>query len=286
LQNIRGVDEEISVRGNGYQSELSDIYIDKDYSSTAVEDIVDDIMDTFVVPNTNITKGTIAATGFTPDTWEVNTDALRAIQQLADLVGTREWGVNASRQFNFQARSTSVGFRYPFGKNVISANIDNSGKEIINRVIVTGGDVAGSPFTRVVDNAKSQLKWKRRDKAVQNSAIVTNAVADQFADAIFAELTNVSRRARVRLQEEIQIESTIPIPEFELITSGDTYGTKRYGEGLYNKIESYQVSRVKYNLNNTGNLIIDLQLGERRPELAEKLSQVEFRIEQLRQQGV
>jgi hypothetical protein len=244
-------------------------------------------MDTYVTPNTNITKGTISATGFTADTLEFNTDALTALQTCADLVGTREWGVDSSRNFTFQARSSTVGFRFPIGnKKITNWSTDSSSKDIINRVIVTGGDVSGTIFTRIVDQSKSQAKWGRRDKAIKNSAIVTNSVADQFADATFAEFKDVVRRARLEIIDEQQIEATIPLGLVQVIGKADTYGTVKYGEILYQGIPKYEINNVRYSISPDTTLKIQIGLGKQRPDLAESLSQVEYKIDQLVSTGV
>ena len=86
--------------------------------------------------------------------------------------------------------------------------------------------------------------------------------------------------------DEILIENANPIPLIEIIAKVDTYGTKNYGSGLYSAIESFQINRVSYKLSNEGSLTISLQIGQLRPSIAESLSQLEFKIDQVRQQGV
>lgn len=282
IHNVKGEDETIKVQGSGYQSQLADIYVDADYSSKTIEYIVEDIMDTYVTPNTDITKGTIAATGFTADTLEFNTTALNAIQTCADIVGTREWGVNASRQFNFLDRSSTVGFRIPFPGKVLKFSNDSSSKDIVNRVVIIGGDVSGSPFTRTVNDTASQSKWGRRDKVVSNSAVVTNSVADQLGDAIFTEFDDVVFRARLDLLDEQQIEATVPIPLLVVHTARTKYGDKKYGTFLYSGEFNYQINRINYKLDSSSNLIINMQLGQLRPSISENIAKLEFELDQVR----
>ena len=74
IHNLKGGnDESITVKGQGYLTELSDIYVDRDYTSKEVSVIVKDILDNDIVPNSNITYdgGDIVATGFTIDSLEV-----------------------------------------------------------------------------------------------------------------------------------------------------------------------------------------------------------------------
>lgn len=286
--NIRGIKEIINIRGNGYQSQLKDIYVDRDYTSNEASVIVKSILDNDITPNTDITysAGDIAATSFTFDSLEINKDSLDAFQTISNVVGTREWGVDKDRKFFFKARSSAVGFRFPLEDKVINWNNNTSSTEIINRVIIIGGDVSGSPFKRVANHAASQLKWGRRDKLIQNSAIVSNAVADQFADAIFADSKDISRRARLEIVSEQLIETTIPVPLVQVVAKSITWGTRKYGEFIYNGRISYQVNRVNYKIDNLGNMVISLELGKLRPNVAEDLSQLEFRIDQLANTGV
>ena len=195
---VRGVDEKILVRGNGYQSQLKDIYVNTTFTSKEASVIVTTILDNDIVPNTDISYagGDISSTSFTFDSLEANKDALDAMRTISEVVGTREWGVDKDRKFFFKARSSSIGFRFQLDDKVLRWDNDTSSKEIVNRVIIIGGDVSGSPFTRVVNDLDSQRKWGRRDKVIQNSSIVTNGVADQFAAAIIADSNDITRRAR------------------------------------------------------------------------------------------
>jgi len=289
LPSVRGSQEVIEVQGHGYLAQLSRIYIDHDYTSTEVSAIVKDILDNYVVPNTNITydAGDIVATGFTPDSLSFNTDAKRALQTCADIVGSREWGVDKNRKFFFKARSETVGFRYPLGQKVTDFNNDDSFKDIVNRVIIQGGDVSGTPYTKTYDNIPSQTKYNRRDRVVQNSAITTDTVSAQFAEALFTEFADIVRRARCNMVDDDTIfESTIPIPMFQLLTSGITYGEKKYGTFLYAGRIEYQVNRISYSIGNVGKLKISLQLGQLRPSVSEAIAQLEYELEQQRQENL
>lgn len=286
IANVKNQQEVINVKGMGYQSALSDIYVDRDYSSKTVEFMVEDILDNDVVPNTDIIKDTISATGLTADTWEVNTNALNAIKSLAEYTGTREWGVDKDRKFFFKVRSSTVGFIQPFGRTVLNFSTDSSYKEIVNRVVIIGGDVGGSPFSRTVNDLPSQTKHGRRDRVVQNSAIVTNAVADQFGNALLAEFKDIVRRAKIELLDEQLIEVAIPIPLFQMRPRGRKWGEFRWGEALWSGLIDYQINRIQYKLDNQSNLKINIQLGVLTPDIAENINQLAFRIDQVRQQGV
>jgi hypothetical protein len=286
--NVKGVRETITVRGNGYQSQLKDIYVDRDYTSKEASVIVKDILDNDITSNTNISydAGDISATSFTFDSLEVNKDALDAMQTIADVVGSREWGVDKDRKLFFKARSSSIGFRFPIDDAVLSWRNDTSSSEIVNRVIIIGGDVAGTIFRRIANDTDSQRKWGRRDKVIQNSSIVTNDVADQFATAIFNDSNDITRRASLDLLGQQLIETTIPIPLVQIVSELITWGSKKYGEFLYSGRISYQVNRINYKVDNIGNMVVSLDLGRLRPSTVENIKQLEYRIDQLANTGV
>ena len=289
VPNVRGEEETISVRGHGYQAQLSRIYVDRDYTSQEISVIVKNILDNDVVPNTDITydAGDITATGFTADTLTFNTFASDAIQTLADLAGAREWGVDENRKFVFKARSSSVGYRFPLGGKVTGYSSDDSFKDIINRIIVQGGDVAGTPYTSTHNDTVSQLKYGLRTKVIQNSAITTSAVATQFADSILDEKNDVIRRAKVELTaHDIQIEATIPIPLAAMVARGVFYGEKLYGTFLYAGEVSYQINSISYRLSDNGVLTTSIDMGKLRPDISESIGQLEYQLEQQRSQNL
>ena len=282
---IKGNSEEIAVSGHGYQAQLSRVYIDKTYTAQEVSVIVKDILDTFVTPNTDITYNVsdIVATTFTPDTLEFHTDTLSALQTCADIVGSREWGVDANRKFFFKAKSTTVDFRWPLGAKITNFSEDLDFKEIINRIIVQGAETAGVIYTTTYNDSASKLKYNLRTKVIQNSAISTNAVAAQFATSTFAEYSEVVRKASCELiNYEAQIEATVPINLAVILTREITYGIRKYGTFLYSGLVNRQINRINYAVNNNNTLKISLDLGQLRPTLAEEIAQLEYQLEQQR----
>lgn len=290
--NVRGQDETVQVQVHGYQAQLSRIQLSNvTYTSTEVSVIVKSLLDNYIVPNTDIiySASDIEATSFTPDSITFNGNCLDAIQTLADITGTREWGVNSSRSMFFKARSSTSGLYFALGDKVTAFTSDDSFKDIVNRVIVQGGDVGGVPFTpsptaSAYNNTSSQTKYGRRDEIFQNSSILTDAVAQQFATSILAEKSDVIRRGRCELVNyETQIETTLPIPLFELVARATLYGEKYYGTFLYSGRISYQVNRISYKLSsNDSTLTTQLELGQLRPNVSESIAQLSYQLEQLR----
>lgn len=291
--NVRA-DELISIQGHGYQAQLSRIQLrGVVFTTTEISVIVKNLLDNYVVGITDViySASDIEATTFTPDSIEFNCSVQEALQTLADITGTREWGVDENRSVFFKARSSSSGFYFALGKDITSFTSDDSFKDIVNRVIIQGGDVAGSPFapdptTAPYNNASSQAKYGRRDLIKQSSAIITAAVAEQFATAILNEKSDVVRRARAELTGyDVQIEATVPIPLLEIVAKAATYGEagRYYGTFLYAGRIQYQVNRIVYKVASTDSVLTtSLELGQPRPSLPETVAQLSYQLEQLR----
>lgn len=292
IPDINNIDETVTVQGHGYQVQLSRIQlINKTYSGQEASIIIKDLLDNYIVPNTDViyNGADITATSFTFDSITFNTDVLSAIQTISDTVGGLEWGVNSSRSFYFKPRSSTTGLRFALGDKMAAFNDDYSFKDIVNRVIVQGGDVAGIPFqpdstTTPYNDSSSQLKYGRRDQVYQNSSIITDAVAQQFAASVLLEKKDVVHNARTELVNyETQIEATIPVPLLEVVSRGTLYGEKNYGTFLYSGKIQYQINRIVYTLSDdSGALTTDLEMGQPRPTESEVIAQLAYKLEQLR----
>lgn len=289
INNVGADSESITIQGMGYQSALSDIFINRSYSSQEVSVIIKSILDNDIVPNTDITydSADIEVTSFTPTSYPIATDGLQAIQNLSDLVGAREWGVDANRKFFFKQRSAAIGFRFPFGSKILTFSDDNTTKQIVNRVIIIGGTLGdGSTYTKTFNEPNSQAKWKRRDSSIQNSSIITDDVAEQFANAVFAQYSGVTHSAQLVALDDSQIEVAIPIPLVQLRPKIVTYGTTTYGSNLYSGLINYQVNRIQYKLDSDGVMSWTMQIGTLIPSIAEAVKGLEYNIGQIQQQAI
>lgn len=288
INEVKDDIEVILVQGYGYQSELSDIRVSRNYSSTEVSAIVKSILDNDVVPNTNITydSGDIEDTGFTADSIDFKyATALDCMSKLAEIVGSREWGVDKDRKFFFKARSDAEGFHYPLGKKARNLTINASSREIANRVIVLGKEESGTQYIYTKDYAKSQLKYNRRDYVIQNSAVSTSSVAEQLADAVYAERNGIVERGSVEIIDDRIFEETIPVPLIKIITREITYDEREYDTFLYAGQEAFRINEVSYNVDASGVLRSMLDLGMKTPNIVEDIKKLKFSIENILQSG-
>ena len=281
--------EMIDVSGHGYFDQLSRYYVDEDYSSTEISAIVKDILDDYVTTPSDITydAGDVVDTGYTPDTLEFNTDAKNALETLADIAGSREWGVDKDRKFFFKAKSSTASWFFTMGRYVTDFSADQSFGDIVNRIIVQGAESAGTPFTRTVNDLSSQAKYGRRDRVVQNSAISTNDVADQYGASLLADLSMVIRSGSCSLVgHNTRIEATVPIPLFAMKEPGVTYGTQKYGEFLYSGVIGRQITRITYSIDSNSEMTTKLTLDKTVTGLADQLKRMDYELEQQRSQAL
>lgn len=280
--------ERMPISVSGYAEQLTRIYVDRDYSSQEVSVIVKHLLDNEVTSNTDISysSGDIEATGFTANDLEFNGTVKEAMQTLADLVNF-EWGVDKDRKFYFKEKSTTVGHRYPLGRKCERFYSDDVSREIINRVIIKGGDVSESPFTATYNDLDSQRKWGRRDIVIHNTAIVTSEVAEQYADVILAERAGVVRRGYAKIVEvDERIEANLPIQLFHLIEKGVTYGEVNYGVRSYSGHVYYSIGHISYSMRKGGSIEANIEIGRPKETPGDTIAQIEHKLEQLRSQGM
>jgi len=284
---IQGNTEEIQISGHGYSTQLSRLYIqNKTYTSQEVSVIVTDILDTFITPDTDITfdAGDIEVTTVTLNSIKFNETVKSAISKLADIVGTREWGVDKDRKFFFKARSTTVGTIIPLGSKLTNFSEKQDFSEITNHVLIQGAQVGGTYHTfGPYEELSSQAKFGKRQTIIQNGSITTDAVASQFATSIIDEFSDVGRKATVELVEyEIQIEATNPVDLVAIIGKEIKYGERKYGTFLYSGQVNRVVNRINYNVTNKNSLRVRLALGALKPLVSEEISQIEYELDQQR----
>lgn len=287
VPNVRGNSEDIGFSGHGYINQLSRIKFSTNTTYTAQEAsiIIKNILDTYLTyTNVTYSASDIEATTFTFDTLEfkLGESILSAIKKISDTVGSREYGVDQNRKFYFKQRSSTIGFRFLSGVNITNFQDNQDFSEIVNQVFVQGAQAGGTYYTSgAYNDLSSQSKYNLRTELLQNSSVSTNSVAEQLATAYLSDKSEVSRRASCSLiNYEGQLEATIPIPLFSEISRNVKYGQKKYGTFLYSGTVSRVINRINYSLTNNNSLKITLDLGQLRPNLAEDLKQLEYKLDQ------
>ena len=286
IPNVQGLTEYIEFSGQGYQTQLSRIYINNvTYTSLEASVLIKSILDTYVTPYTDIVYNPtdLQATTFTFDSVTINDTVLSAITKIAQIVGLTEWGVDRNRSFFFKQQSTTVGFTFLQGNNIINFQDNQDFTSIVNQVYIQGAQTGGTYFLDgPYNNLSSQAKYSIRQQVIQNSSITTTTVSKQLATATLALYKDVTRQATCEIVNyEGLLEATTPVPLFTEISKKVKYAQRAYGTFLYSGIVSRQIVKISYTLTNSNSLSISLELGDLVPKLSKKIQRIQYQLQQL-----
>ena len=185
------------------------------YAAKTVAFVVDDIADTFIIPNSSITLGTIDDTdgsAFEMDDIDFLTTVDSALKTLAEIAGDVEYGVDEDLVFYWRTESTTITHKFFIGNNVPSFQRRFSWDNLVNKLYIVGGDVAGSKYKKTGENTDSQGLYFLSEEIINNSSITTDAVANQFISTILARrsIPKHSMRGKI-INTDIRLEDTIPM---------------------------------------------------------------------------
>lgn len=282
--------ESVDVVCAGYGAQLAFVRLAKTYSAQqTMEAIVTDIVQNFVAPNTKILfdAALITATGISLGVGEslvFDMTADVALKTIATIVGTREWGVGTDRKFFFKAQQSAIKHRFVPGYDVVRFEDFIDYSRIKNKLHLKGG---GSPaFTTTRENTGSQADWGRREEIITNAAIRTNPTGDNYLNALLAEKAIPVRRSTLNVGlRRSQLEAVVPVGKIAVTTGVfiNKYGSFKYGAASGKKYGGefgYQLENAAYTLDDNGALV-EMDLGQERPSVAERVGLIEFQVDQL-----
>lgn len=303
------IPQEITLDVRGYFDLLAfyivqSAYSKKIYTNQSVSDIVSNIIDTFIVPNTPITKGTINSSLFSVDTIEFKVKVSEALQTLANLEGRVEYGVNENLVFFWYAESSTLRRKFIAGNDIELFERRADYSQLMNRIYFEGGDVGGSPYTLMVEAADSQIRYFLAEGIANNTSITTPSVAAQYLNGLLQKNARVKIILRAKIKNtDIRLEDSLPIGKIGIYdkdydqsvykwgktaSGGDnliwgkrtTGGSNKVWGGLYKD----QVDKITYTLSNTsGRFNIELTTGGSINEASAKINQIELIVNNLRQ---
>lgn len=282
--------ESWTIRAVGYVGQLGKLVVTRTYSGWAVEDIVRDVLDEYVVgiSGVDVTYDAtdIEATGLIVKEIEFDDTVVNVMRKLADLVGKREWGVGPDAKFFFKERTNDLAFTLFAGSELEDYEPIDDWEAIVNRIYIRGGRKAdGTIYRYTADNSESQTDFGFGVKArlFNNSSIQNDTDANRYAQAIMQDTSNLARRTRARLKASRVFfhESTpigfVQVPNVNVGLDRPIYGTFLYGTQRYGGVDTYQLSNVRYALSAGGSgFDVQIDLGQDRPELFVPLSRLEF----------
>ena len=284
--------ESVIVSGKGYGDLLDRIQVHdgtgapKEYTSTTLNQVVEDLINDFVTPNTPITTGTVDTFDIPIESIKFNGSVQEALEKLADIVNA-EWGVDSAREFYFLEQSVDVAWRFKMKRDIEKLEDEYSYEDIVNSVIVEGGQVDGVPFRYIKDEQWSIDAYGLRQIRVRNSSIVESMLADEFAKSILSKAADRIRNIRIVLpfNKEL-IEADLPlgfivvVDDPKLVTT--KYAQKKYGTFKYCGETKHRVESIFYELRDIS-MRTELELNEGKPDVLDKFKVLEFELEQQRQ---
>ena len=280
------------------------------YSNNLISDIAESIVDTFIIPNSPITKGTIDTGSFIVDSIDFLTTVEDALRTLAELSGDIEYGVDEDLVFYWRTESTTINHRFFVGNNVAVLERRVLWDNLVNKIYLVGGDVAGVKYKKTGESTDSQSSYYLAEEIINNSSIITSNVATQYMSAILSERSNPQFSIRAQVKNiDIRLEDTIPMglvtfydATYDKSSLGDLIGdiigetsdggsnitiglladggSDVYVGGEY----SAQIDRISYELSDTpGRFNIEIQLGDIILETAAKIKRLERELASITQ---
>ncbi len=266
--------QEIRVSVKGYFELLKKLVVHttgdtRSYSSQTISYIVTDIVDTFVTPNSFITKGTIDTTSFNCDSIKFLTTVHDALQTLADLAGTIEYGVDEDLAFFWRTESATVNNKFIVGFNIDSLERETDYGKLVNKYYLVGGTVSGSKYKRTAEDATSQSNYYLSEEIITNGSITTNTVADQYLGALLDKNAEpiISIAAKV-VNTPLRMEDTIPLGKV-------TFLDPDVDETAYNT----QIDRISYSFaDRQGHFHIQIETGSNKLDAAARIKRLELAL--------
>lgn len=244
----------------GYQAHLDRVIIrEADYAEQIVADIAAEVVRDYLDPETGIlySRAQICSTCNyrARDLQFRYTTVRRAMEQLSNLAGLYEFGVDADREFFFRRQSSSTTEHLWIGTHLDEGDVDEDSERLANRIWVQSGQrtIAGDNYLPVpLEDIGSQTTYGVWEDVVRAPSVFNETDAYRYASVELQRRAVPAVRARVR---GLRFEGT-PID-----CRGRVRIVGRYGDEL---ITSKQ--RVRYTV--TGSrLEVDLDLGEREMDI-------------------
>ena len=304
------IGQQIKLDVRGYFDKLIKLMVqdngaDKVYENYNILNIVTDLVDTYVTPNSDITKGTIGAGGYSPDTITFKTSVKAALRTLADLEGQVEYGVDEDLNFFWTNQSDVLVRKWFVGNNVTKFERRINWDALVNKIYFEGGELSdGSKYIKTAEASDSQDSYFLAEKIEGNSSITTSSVADQYLGSILRDKSKPQLEMRVSIANtDIRLEDSIPLGKVAVAdadydqnlnivgktaSGGSNLIVGRITSGGSNAIVGGifkdQIELIKYKMSNTDERFnIDITFGGTISESSARIKQIELLLDSVRQ---
>lgn len=296
LEPILEEQESVELRCNGWSRQMEYIIVPQPavaWTSMDIGAIVRDIIDTYVVPGTQINRtaalNLVPNTSIVLSTFDGETSAFQMISLLAELAGNAEWGVRADKEFYFLQRTSAVKQSYVIGDRVSVFRKVDSADDVVSRVYLRGA--AGQRFTLTYT---AQESGYYKDRTVNIPSVSDTAAATLWGDAYFARFGVGQPSGRIQIGETDDHIEGVGHPLGLLRAIGGPVFTAAGAtlpallpmklasiHGDYTDDE-FRINSVTYTPSDDA-LTIDVDLGERSSHFADYLRRIEYRLNELQQ---
>ena len=236
------------LRGYGYVELLDNIQVQHEYpAGMTVKQIVDDIIDVYIKPNSRIVRPndidvTNLDTGVDDSSYVTNTpiyfecSALKAIKLLAELQGTREFGVDAHGAIYFKASSSVIGKNF-FLSNDILQKVDG-GKTFIeaNDIKVAGKALGGKNFLLNRQDITDVSNTGLYESTAEVPWLSGDVDAARWADNIIAK-HKISQTWSTFTWKNVDENLTVTRPIDRI---------KVYGTDVSNDVKEYEIAKIQF----------------------------------------
>ena len=269
------------------------------------------IIDTYVVPGSQIKRTaslnqcedtgiTLSGTGL-----KFDTSAWEALKTLAEIGGNAEWGVRPNlnpatpedNEIYFRVRSSTIKQTYAIGDRIKYYESRKTTDEIVRKVYLRGN----TGFTATLTSGLGLEAGRYKERIMLVPSIANAADATLWGNAYFSLKETAQQKARLILgatdawiENDPQSAGGMP-PLGKLRILGGPIFVK-YGGGILPGALPFRLSGtigattdVSYRINSIlyrpvgGSLQIEIDLGERRPALADLIRGIEYKLSELRQ---
>lgn len=188
--------------GFGFYDQLDWVTVTGSYTSEELADIVKDIIQNIVAPDTQIIYNVakIEATGYTVNSIDFDhAFAKDAIQTLADMAQDYEFGVDDSREFYFRPIDTDVNYSYWVGKHFQNVEIEENPFTVRNKLYIKIGEIqaGGSNIIGSVHSDPSIGTYGLREEVITVPESLNSADATRWANLILSEKKDPTVTAKI-----------------------------------------------------------------------------------------
>jgi hypothetical protein len=188
--------------GYGFYEQLDWVLVTGSYENQDAANIVKDIIQNKVAPNTQIiyNASKVETTGYTVQSIDFDhTPAKDAVQTLADMAQGFEFGVDNSREFYFRSKDTNVNYSFWVGKHFQDIEIQENPHTVRNKLYIKMGEIqtGGSNIIGSVQDNSSISSYGLREDIIDAPEILDSADATQWANEILAKMKNPEIVAKI-----------------------------------------------------------------------------------------